>query len=137
LINITAKEVKEQYKKIWPFVTPTCKAVKYSYVPFIEIKAIIDSCDRYKKIVFNEGSAECDFISLVAFCQACEIWHELHPTAPPLPIGRASAFALKGEKDKHTLVTFFCQDGVYFFDQRFKEFWLANSEKDFVFLIEM
>jgi len=138
--TITATKVKEAYWGIWgkrTVIGPTCKAIKYSNIPLLEVKSIIDRCDRYRQIVFNEGRAECDLISLVLFSQICEIWLKEHPNDPPLPVGRASAVRLKGDKDSHTLVTFFCQDGIWLFDQRFKELWLASSPRDIIFLIEM
>ena len=135
--TISAEQVRDSYKKMWPFMFPVqCMDQVYVLEKMENIKAIIDQCQRYKKIQFRDQIADCDNFALSLWAEFDEIWGSTAGYYLPCPFGRASGFRFNGENENHTLITFL-SDRIYFFDPQLRQFWQADDKKDLIFLVQM
>ena len=136
--TISAKEIRQLYKNLWPFMFPAqCMDSVYSLETVDHIKAIIDECQRYKKIQFRDQIADCDNYALSLWAEFDETWGATAGYYLPCPLGRASGLRFNGENENHTLNTFLSDTGIYFFEPQLSQLWSADNNKDLIFLVQM
>ena len=136
--TIPAKKIRKAYRKLWPLMLPAqCMDSDYLLETVDNIKAIIDKCQRYKKIQFRDQIADCDNYALSLWAEFDEIWGATPGYNLPCPFGRASGLKFNGEAENHTLNTFLCDTGIYFFEPQLGQLWLADKNNDLIFLVQM
>ena len=136
--TITAEKIKSEYKKLWPFMfPPQCMDKTYTLESVESVKAIIDRCGRYKKIQFRDQIADCDNFALSLWAEFDEIWGQTSGYYLPCPFGRTSGLKFKGEFENHTLNTFLCDTGIYFFEPQLRELWRSDNNNDLIFIVQM
>jgi len=136
---ISAEQVRAKYKNLWPtpWLVIFCADKTYTLETAENIKKMIGQCRRYKDLKFRDQIVDCDNFALSVWAEFCEIWGQTQGYYLPCPIGRASGLRFDGQNENHTVVTFLAKEGIFFFDPQASKIWTADSNQDFIFLVQM